>query len=219
MKKYILIFYITGSIIATLPLIISVFFPFGGQYLEKIKTILSFKYDLNSIVLMITAIITLLLIDSYLFSNIKYLKRNSRLLNSALGEKDTKFNIFLSLFTGYFEEILFRGYFFIFSIYLFNAFFHFSNEIMSVFAAVALVSVVFGMFHVVQGMIGALVSFVFSIIFFLTMLKSGCLWYAIAGHALFNFIELTFVFPSNKKKLEKFEENNKNRNDDPEKKN
>jgi hypothetical protein len=42
-------------------------------------------------------------------------------------------------------------------------------------------------------------SFVISIVFFISIFITGTIWYAVTFHFIFNFIELTFVFPYQKK--------------------
>jgi len=64
-----------------------------------------------------------------------------------------------------------------------------------------IISIIFGLFHIVQGFKAFLLSVLISVVFFITVNFSGTIYYAIFSHAIFNFIEIRFIYTY---KIEKF---------------
>jgi membrane protease YdiL (CAAX protease family) len=200
LKKYfiVIVFYIIGSILVSIPVILAFHFETIG-FFSYIKDIFIFKFNLLTIILFIIFFIILILADSIAINNQKVIKNNIRNIELLLGGKNNIFlNFVLCIFTGFFEETAFRGLLFSFFNIIIKLFLSGMN---SLILSILLVSIIFALFHITQGWIGLVMSFIISVLFFVSIIISKTIWYAVIIHFLFNFIELSFVLPYQKKNL------------------
>jgi len=125
-------------------------------------------------------------LDIFIIKNRDTFENNYKNITNLIGNKHNIFlNLVLSFLSGYFEELLFRCYLFL----LLNLI------IPNIFINITIISIIFGLLHITQKSIGVILSFVISIFFFLSILLSNTVIYAMVFHGLFNFIELSFIFP------------------------
>jgi membrane protease YdiL (CAAX protease family) len=201
MKKISLFFYITGSLLLTLPIIIYKLFQSKSTIINNLINIFNFRLDIITILLILSSIILIIFYDILFFNNKNQLSKNLILIEQIFGKKfDIKLILVLSLLSGYFEELLFRGYLY-FSlnrilevINIFNAFY--SDLIIILF-----ISILFALLHIIQGKEIFIISLLISIIFFISIKASNSIWYAVLTHSIINFIEFSFIIPYQKKKL------------------
>ena len=201
MKKITLIFYISGSILVTLPLIIFQILQSKSIIINNIINILHLKFNITTILLLLLTIILIILLDIFFLRNKNQLKKNITMINQIFGTKlNIKLNLLLSILSGYFEELLFRGYIYFILIRILEI-----KGIINNFYAdliiILFISLFFGILHVVQGKEAFLISFLISIILFISIKISSSIWYAILTHATINFIEISFIIPYQKKKF------------------
>lgn len=201
MKKIAIFFYVTGSILVTLPLIIFQRLQIKSIIINNIINMLNFKLNILTILILFLSITIIILFDIFLLKNKSQLKKNIIMIEQIFGEKiNIKLNTILSLLSGYFEELLFRGYmyFFLIRILYKNGFI---NNLYIELIIISFISSIFALFHMVQGKEAFFISFLISIIFFISIKLSSSIWYAILAHSTINFIEFTFIIPYQKKKL------------------
>ena len=194
-KKYILpiLFYFFGSVILTIPILIFIFFKIDNLYFKNIIDILIFKFNLFTVIFLIIVFILIMVFELFFFDKESF-ENNLRNIELLLGEKNNIFlNFILCFFTGYFEEVLFRGYLYYLVLILSKSLF-FGNIL-----SIILISLIFGFLHITQGKIGIIASSIISIIFFISIVISNTIWYAIIFHFIFNFVELSFIFPYQKR--------------------
>jgi membrane protease YdiL (CAAX protease family) len=198
LKKYLfpLIFYITGTIILFLPV-----FLFSKVYFFSLLTnILKFNFSIISILILFFSFSAFIILDIFLLDDKNLIQRNIRNIEMLLGEKQNIFlNLILCIFTGFFEEILFRGYIYFGLILLLKIFL---PNLAALIISVLVLSIIFGLFHITQGIPGLIVTTLISVVFCITLIFSNTIWYAIIVHFIFNFIELSFIVPYQKKRLE-----------------
>jgi membrane protease YdiL (CAAX protease family) len=201
-KKYLIaiLFYLAGSVLVTIPVLLAFFSRQGGfEIFDFIKVVFIFKFNVFALLALILFFGLVLLSDLSIFIKTHDAENTIRNVTMLLGERNfISLNLILCILTGYFEETLFRVIMYSLTLILLMI-------ILPVFIAiilsVILISAVFSVFHMTQGVTGLVTSFVISVIFFISILVTQTIWYAVAFHFLFNFIELSFVFPYQKKKL------------------
>ena len=199
MKKISLIFYISGTVLATLPLIIYKFVKFQSIIFYNLINILYIKFNFMTILISFFSIIFVIFFDIFFLKNKDQLKKNIIIIEQIFGgEINIKLNFILSILSGYFEEILFRGYLYLSLIRIFkiNDINNFHTELI----LILFISLLFALFHINQGKTTFIISFLISVIFFVTIKLSLSIWYAILTHSIINFIEFTFIIPYQKKK-------------------
>ena len=201
MKKISLIFYISGTVLATLPLIIYKFVKFQSIIFYNLINILYIKFNFMTILISFFSIIFVIFFDIFFLKNKDQLKKNIIIIEQIFGgEINIKLNFILSILSGYFEELLFRGYIYFILIRILEI-----KGIINNFYAdliiILFISLFFGILHVVQGKEAFLISFLISIILFISIKISSSIWYAILTHSIINFIEFTFIIPYQKKKF------------------
>jgi membrane protease YdiL (CAAX protease family) len=201
LKKYFfpILFYSAGSIMLLTPVIFFIMTKINKfEIFNYIISIMQFKFDILTIFFLLFVFGLILVLDIFFFKDEEHIKKNIKNIEILLGEKNNiLLNFILCIFTGFFEEILFRGYLYFLIFMVLNIIFPF---IVAVFISIFIVSVLFGFLHITQGKIGFIMSALISVIFFVSIIISKTIWYAMVTHFIFNFIELSFVFPSQKKK-------------------
>ncbi|MCK4799319.1 MAG: CPBP family intramembrane metalloprotease [Spirochaetes bacterium] len=204
-KNIILTSYFIGSIIVSIPILISIAGAWGYislkyDFFDSILNIIHFRFSFITLLILFIAISTALVIDMFFFKNKKQFNKNLHVLENIFGKKiNIFFNFSLSLLAGYFEELVFRVYLYLFLLFIIQKittlFFYVDIVI------IILISLIFAFLHILQGKLAFILSFIFSIIFFISIKLSNCIWYAIIAHAVFNFLELAIIFPLHKKQL------------------
>ncbi len=201
MKKISLIFYISGSIILTLPVILFKIFSINLKIINNIYEILHFNFNSITILFLFFSISILFLYDIFFYKNNNQLKKNIILLEHIFGTKtNIKLNLLLSFLSGYFEELLFRGYLYylLLNIIIIKDYY---NNIYAELIIFFLISLLFALFHVIQGKEIFIISFLISIVFLISIKLSSSIWYAVLTHSIINFIELTFIIPYQRNKI------------------
>ena len=136
--------------------------------------------------------ILIFIFDIFFYNNSENFKNNDRNITLLIGVKHNAFlNLILSLLSGYFEELLFRGYFFLLL----------SLLIPNIYINILIVSITFGFLHITQKKSGVILTTIISIIFFISIIISKTILYAMIFHALFNFVELSIIYPYQKRKI------------------
>lgn len=199
-KNILVIIYLIGSILITMPSLFLL--KFENIVIKEVNKALFFNFDLRSIIITIFSITIIILLDIIYFLNFKYKNRNNTLINKLFEKRNFVLDPVFSFLTGYFEEIFFRGYLYLLLLITISNIINI-NEITISLIVMIFISIIFGLFHLTQGLIAFFLSLVMSMIFFLTIKISGTIWYAIIGHALFNYIEITFVLPWQKSYIQK----------------
>jgi membrane protease YdiL (CAAX protease family) len=181
-------FYLFGCILTILPVFI-----FQIDYFKIIKNLFNNNFHLLIIIILIFFLIIILLTD-YLVTkkdNLDILTKNINFING--GNNNNYINLILCIFVGVFEELLFRGYAYSLIIILkCNLFF--------IIVIVFVFSIIFSILHITQGKIGLIFSFVISILLFVTIFVTRSIWYAIVFHFLIDFIELSVIYPLQKRR-------------------
>lgn len=193
MRKYIfpIFFYLFGSLILLLPIFVKLLFRLNNIFLDQLISIIQIKYSFISIILLLSVTIILITYD-LLTTDEKMFRKNEKNIIMLLGNKhNIILNFVLCFFTGFFEELFFRGYLFILLSLFIN----------NLFIIILIISSTFGILHLTQGLKGVVLSSIISIIFFLSVLISQTIWYAIIFHIIFNFLELTIIYPYQKLKF------------------
>ncbi|MBN2545645.1 MAG: CPBP family intramembrane metalloprotease [Spirochaetes bacterium] len=187
--------YLIFSIIAIMPL----FFFDKTAFISSILNLLIFKINFYSIII-VTIAVCLILIYDFFEKYSLFLKEKLLLFENIFGPNPLVIEtLIISLLSGFFEELLFRGYLYFFSLFIFK--FFISDTLLIEFFSILIISIIFGLFHVVQGVKAFLFSILISIVFFISINLSNTLYYAIFSHAFFNFIEIKFIYTY---KIEKF---------------
>jgi len=192
--------YLSGTIILVLPLIILSFIKHNITFFNILINYCSFKISIITIIILSITTLSFFIYDIYFNNNFNQIKKNIYLINNIFGLKKTILKVTLiSLFSGIFEELLFRLYIYNLILLLIKNFINlniYSNTLI-----ILLISIIFGLLHIIQGKAATLISFIFSIIFIITMIISNTIYYAIFFHGIFNFIEFMFILPYQEKKL------------------
>ena len=200
-KKYLtaILFYIAGSIVSSIPLFLS--FYFENEFFSYIRKLVYFNMNVFAITGLSLFFGLVILFDMFFMTKSENIKRNFRNIEMLLGTRNNiLLNFILCLFTGYFEEMLFRGILY-YLLYILACFF--LSPVFAMIVAVSTVSITFAVFHITQGIPGLVMSFIISVVFFISIFISGTIWYAALFHLIFNFMELTFVIPYQKKLIDK----------------
>lgn len=188
MRSKLLLFYITGSILVTIPLI----------FIKKARLLLVFKFSFEVIIFLITILFIVMLLEFLTFTENDEI--NLKRIEIIFGVNLNIPYIFLiCLFAAYFEEFLFRGYSYILLKNILQLFI--KNPLIINIIVTIIISLIFGILHITQGIKCGIFSFLASVIFFISMIISNTIIYAIFAHFLFNFIELTIIIPYQRKKL------------------
>lgn len=194
-------FYILGSILLTLPLLFYKIKPYNFNFIKDILIIFQFNFNLMILLLLIFGSIVFFIYDVFIFKDKDQLKKNIIMFEEIIGGKrNVGLNLILSILSGYFEELLFKGYMYyvlINIIKITNIF----NDIYLEVIIIIFVSIIFALFHIVQGKEVFIVSFLLSLLFFISIKLTDSIWYAISFHSIINFIELTFIIQYQKKSL------------------
>lgn len=160
---------------------------------------MKFNLNIKVLILLISASTVFFIYDIFLFYNKNQLKKNIILFEQIFGNKtNTGLNLILSILSGYFEELFFRGYLYYFLINVIQKI-NFFNVNYLVIILIIFVSIIFAFFHIVQGNEVLIISFLLSILFFISIKLSSSIWYAISFHSIINFVELTFIIQYQKK--------------------
>ncbi len=194
MKKYVfpVLFYFISSVIITIPLPLALFCNLDSGFFFNLIDLLKFKFHLLTLFLLSVLLFLFLLLDSIIYRDKENFKDLEKNITALIGDKNNIFlNFILSFFGGYFEELFFRGYLFL----LFKLF------IPNIFVNIFIISAIFGFLHITQKTFGVIFSFSVSVLFFISLLLSKTVIYAIFFHIIFNFIELSFIFPMKKAKF------------------
>jgi membrane protease YdiL (CAAX protease family) len=202
LKKYLfaILFYFIGCVLVTIPVVLAFIKPADRYFLFVFfRDIFVFKFNPLMIIILAVLFGIIIMIDCDILIKSETVEKNVRNIEILLGQTNNiPLNFVLCLFTGYFEETLFRGILYSFILIFFQLF---VQGTVPIVISVALTSMIFALFHITQGKIGLIASFIISIIFFISIFITRTIWYAVAVHFLFNFIELSFIFPYQKKKI------------------
>lgn len=190
--------YLALSIVFALPIIIYLLFFHGKDviFLTSLAAAFYFNFDLITVIFLTVSMSLVMTIDLRFTQNTEKFKKN-RTINDIFPEETKIYSKFIvSSLSGFFEEIFFRGYlFYLPSLFLGKLFY---NSVVYI-TVIVLISIIFGLLHINQGMSAAALSGAVSIIFFISIKLSSSLWYPIFYHFLFNFIQLAFILPYNRK--------------------
>jgi len=195
----IIFIYLLLSIIFILPVIIYQLF-FAEKRIPLISPLaaaFNLNFDIRSLIFLTVTMSIVMIIDVLFIQNSENLKKNKTI--DDIFPEDTKLHLkfIVSLLSGFFEEIFFRGYlFFLPSLFLGELFYNRAVYI----SIIVTISIIFGVLHINQGKSAAALSVAVSIIFFISLKLSSSIWYPIVYHFLFNFIQLAFILPYNRNK-------------------
>jgi len=193
--KILILLYLFFSVLFALPLI---FFS-KLEFISNIINLFKFKLSFSSIILAIMSVFLILIYDFYEKYSL-ILKEKLLMFESIFGSNPGTIDTgIISILSGFFEELFFRGYLYYIFLFLFNLFM--KNTLFINIFSIIIISIIFGLFHIVQGFKAFLFSMLISIVFFITQILSCTLYYAVFSHAIFNFIEIRFVYTY---KIEKF---------------
>lgn len=182
-----LVTHFTLSLILLLPLKVSN----DVDYFNNISSFLNFNFDYLFFLITVLLIIVLVFFSIYFVKNDNN-DRYSKIYYDVLGTKKPIILSFLMIFFGaFFEELMFRGYIFVF----FNIIFYKFGIDYNVAISIVLLSVVFSLFHITQGREGLVFSFILSIFLAILTYRSYSVWPAVLIHSLYNSIEIFYVYP------------------------
>ena len=199
-KKLTLLFYTTGSILFSLPILFYSITGFKNIFLNNILLLFKPNFEAKTLFLMLFLTFIIIIYDLFFLKNEKQIKKNILLFETVFGKhNDIRFNFFISLLSGYMEELIFRGYIYLLLITLFKEIMTSVIYLDAVF--IIIISLVFALFHIIQGKTALYASFIISIVFFISIKMSDTILYAIGTHALINFLELSIVVPYQKKRI------------------
>ncbi len=189
MKILSFLFYAGGSILVSILLI----------FIKDVRFLLKFKFSLSSILFLGFTLIIFILLE-FLITNKENDKKNIKQIEIVFGKHpNILYLFFICLLASYFEELFFRGYLYLFLKNLFSIFIN--NNFAINIIIIVFISFVFGILHISQGIAGFIFSFIASITFFISIIISSTIIYAIIAHFVFNFIELTVIIPYKRKKI------------------
>ncbi|MCG8569592.1 MAG: CPBP family intramembrane metalloprotease [Spirochaetes bacterium] len=189
LKKISLTIYIIASLFVTIPLII--FYPHGLALFVNLVEMFRFPEHWLATALLFLGILVINLYDILFYNDREQFIKNEQMIRSVIGEKSILNYLLISILSGYFEEVLFRGYFY--QLLLLT-----KTPLVFTFS---LISFIFAILHANQGKIAFILSFMISLSFLLYVHYTGCIIIPIIFHALFNFFQLTFTIPYQKKKF------------------
>jgi len=186
--RILILLYLFFSVLFVLPMI----FLNKSGFISNILNLFKFNLSFYSIILSVLSVILIWIYD--------YFEKYSLNLKEKLLMFENIFGInpgfidtaSISIFSGFFEELFFRGYLYYIFLFLFNLFIK-NSSFVKIFT-ITIISIVFGLFHFVQGFKAFLFSLFISVVFFITINLSGNLYYAVFFHAIFNFVEIKYIY-------------------------
>lgn len=193
-KNWIFVLYTFLAFFLTAPL----FFIRKSSFIRLVFDLFIFRFKLIPFLTVLLFFVTTFLVDFFFSNNEKQFHENYTRLKEVLGSGRNGLKIAaLALLSGFTEELLFRGYLLFLLVKLL---------VMPPFLGVVIVSLLFGFLHVNQGKTAFFVSTLVSGILCYFVLSTGSLVIPFVFHAGFNFIQLYFVLPLQKKRYAQKEE-------------
>ena len=199
--KIIILIYSLSSFFLIIPIVVlEIFNPTNNlPVISEIRNLMIFKVNLISIIFLLLVLTTILLLDIFFFNDKETFQKNCNIYSNLFGKKkNITVIILVSIFSGLFEELLFRGYLYELIIFLIPL-----KQIFIIIdiLVITILSILFGFLHISQGKAAALFSGIASIVFFISIKLSSTIWYAVIFHSLFNFVQLFFITPFLIKKM------------------
>ena len=186
-----ILFYAIPSVLLTFPLFL--FRKRNFLLIEELLKLFHFRFNWIPLLILTLSMCLIIFYDLFYFSKKERFAQNYEVIKKITGKNSLWYvNLSLSALSGYFEELLFRGYLLIILTVIIRF-----NYLIVIF----ILSIFFGLFHLSQGKAAFFLSTLVSMLFFYTVKMSENIIIPMVFHTAFNYIQLQWIIPYQKKKF------------------